>query len=127
MNNDPLDIIALLVALLTFVTSREVAAILGPYAAIMVAACGGAAVSLSGNDREMTLWRATFYICVRVLLAFILTVAIAKGIKKGFEWEPGVTMVPIAFAIGWIRDYDGVRTWMGGIVDKFFSRKADGR
>lgn len=127
MNNDPLDLVALLVALLTFVTSREVATILGPYAALMVAACGGAALSLSGNDRDMTLWRATLYVGVRVLVAFVLVVAIAKGIKAQFDVDPGITLIPLAFGIGWIRDYDGVRAWVGGIIDKIFSRKADGR
>ena len=127
MSNDPLDVIALLVALLTFVTSREIAAILGPYAAIVIAACAGAALSLSGNDKEMTLWRATWYVGVRILLAFVLTVALAKGIKAQFEWEPSVTLIPLAFGIGWVRDYDGMRSWAWGLIDKFFQRKADGR
>lgn len=127
MPNEPLDVIALLVALLTFVTSREVATILGPYAAIVVASCAGAAISLSGNDRDMTLRAASWYIAVRVLLAFILTVAMAKGIEAGTGWKAGVTLIPLAFGIGWIRDYDGVRSWAGGVIDKFLSRKADGR
>lgn len=127
MNNDPLDATALLIFLLTFVTSREAAAVIGPYAAIIVAACGGAALSLSGNDKDMSLWRATWYVGVRVVLAVLIVVSLAKGIKSGFGWEPSVTLIPLAIGIGWIRDYDHVRSWVGGIIDKFFSRKADGR
>lgn len=120
---DPLDVIALLVALLTFVTGREVAVLIGPYAAIMVAACAGAAVSLSGNDREMTVPRAIWYVTIRVLVAFTLTSALASALKNWLSWNPAVTLIPLAFGIGWIRDYDGVRAWFGDVIDKFVSRK----
>lgn len=126
MNNDPLDVVAFLVALLTFVTSKEIAYLLGPYAAIFVLASAGAALSLSSTDKVMTPVRATIYVSIRVLVAFVLTAAIAELLQNVIPWaKPRYTLVPIAFGIGWIKDYDSVRKWVAEMIQKWTNKGID--
>lgn len=126
MNTDPVDIITLLVALLALVTSREIAHTVSPYAAIMVLACAGAALSLSGNEKPMTTLQASVYVSVRVGVAIVLTVSIAEGLQLIAPWaKPRYTLIPLAFAIGWIRDYETVRTWFGDMITRFTVKKID--
>lgn len=103
---DPLDAPTAIAFFLTFVTSREVAEILGPYAAIIVAATASAGLSLSRNDTVTTLWRGMVYVGLRVLLASVLTVTAAKGIKAALDLDLVFTMIPLAIVIAWVRDYD---------------------
>lgn len=104
--NEPLDAPTLLAFILTFVTSREVAAILGPYAAIIVAATASAGLSLSRNDMITSLWRGMVYVGLRVMLASVLTVTAAKGLRAWLELDLAFTMIPLAILIAWVRDYD---------------------
>ena len=124
---DPQDIVSILIALIAFVVSKEVAHLVGPYAAIVVLACAGAALSLSGNEDDLTYGHAVMYVGVRVLVAVVLTVAIAELMHNVIPWaKPRVTLVPLAFGIGWVKDYGGIRTWLGEIIDKFATRRAGG-
>lgn len=124
---DPQDIVSVLIALIAFVVSKEVAHLVGPYAAIVVLACAGAALSLSGTEDELTYGRAVMYVGVRVMVAIVLTVAIAELMHGVVPWaKPKVTLIPLAFAIGWIKDYGSIRSWLGGIVDRLATRRADG-
>lgn len=109
MNPEPLDLIAALVALIALFTSKEIAQAIGPYAAIFVAACAGAAISISGNAKEMSAWEATWYVTARVLMAVVLTVTIAYIVKMKAGWDVRHTVIPIAFVIGWIRNYELLR------------------
>lgn len=106
MNNDLLDIVAFLVAVLTFVTSREIAQAVGPYAAVIVAASAGAAFSISGRGDEMGARKASIYVSVRVLAAVAITISAALAVQKYTGWDARHTLIPIAFLIGWVRDFD---------------------
>ena len=122
--HDPVDVVSFIIAFVAFFASQEIAILVGPYAAIIVLSAAGAALSLSGNEDEMSHWRAAWYISIRVMVAVVLTVSIAELLRNVIPWaKPRYTLVPMAFAIGWIKDYASVRAWMGGIVDKFVSRK----
>lgn len=122
---DPPDVVSLLIALVAIIASKEIAHLVGPYAAIVVLACAGASLSLSGSDEELTGFRAVVYIGVRVLVAVVLTVTLAELLQVAVPWlKPRYTLVPLAFGIGWIRDYSAVRDWLGGIVDGIVKRKA---
>lgn len=105
-NNNPEDFVGLLIALISMITGREMAALLGPYAAIIVLAVGGAMVALNGHEDEMTAWQAARYVLVRVVLAVGLTVSLAELLTGWVPWaKPRYTLIPLAFAIGYIRDY----------------------
>jgi len=124
--NEPVDFVALIIALFAMVTSVEIAQIIGPYASIMVLACAGAALSLSTNGKEMTTSQAVAYVSLRVVLAVALTVALAELLQKFVPWlNPRYTLIPLAFGIGWIRDYDTVRNWIGGIIDRLTTKRVD--
>lgn len=126
VQTDPLDIVALMIALLAFLVSKEVASIAGPYAAIAILACAGSALCLSGVEEKLTPMAGVFFIALRVLVAITITVALAEGVEWAFpSLKPRYTLAPIAFAIGWIRDYNTVRTWAGGLVERVLGRKVD--
>jgi hypothetical protein len=118
-----------MVALLAFITSRDVAIVAGPYAAIVILACAGAALSLSGAEERMSPFAGAWFIFVRVFIAVAITVALAEGMQWFFpKLAPRYTLAPIAFAIGWIKDYNSVRAWLGGLIDRFASKKvSDGQ
>ena len=125
--SEPLDLVSLLIALLAFIVSKDVAVTVGPYAAICVLACAGAGLSLSGNDRQMRFFEAIWYVSIRVLLAVVLTVGIAELLQKFVPYlVPRYTLIPLAFGIGWIRDYNSVRVWIGEVISKFIGKKTDG-
>jgi len=128
MQPEPLDLVSLLIALLAFIVSKDVAITVGPYASIVILACAGAGLSLSGNDKPMTLAQGCWYLTIRVLLAVSLTVGLAELLQKLIPWlAPRYTLIPLAFCIGWIRDYDSVRTFIGNLVSRILNRKADGQ
>ena len=124
---DPQDIVSVLIAIIAIIVSKEVAYLLGPYAAIIVLACAGASLALSGTEDDLNYGRAIIYIGVRVMLAIVLTVAIAELLENVIPWaKPRYTLVPLAFAIGWIKDYGGVMGWFGSVINRFVNRRVDG-
>lgn len=126
--NQPIDLVGLLIALLAFVFGKEMAAIVGPYAAIVILASAGAALSLSGHEEHFEPWRAAWYVAVRILIAVTLTVALAELVQHFVPaLLPRFTLIPLAFAIGWIRDYDAVRRWCGDTIARVIGRKVDGQ
>lgn len=132
MNNDPLDLIALFIALFTLVATKEVAQLAGPYAAIMVWGCAGAAVSLSGHRETMGAREAVWYVSVRVFLAIALTVMLAEVLQAVLPettskvLQPRYTVGPIAFLLGWVRDYNVAIQWLVERGKRLFTRKVDG-
>jgi hypothetical protein len=126
MQTEPQDFITVVVAILALVTSKELAGLVGPYAGIAACACAGAAVSLSGNDESMTVPQALGYVLLRVLLATILTVGLAELLQHVMPAiKPRYSLIPLAFAIGWIRDYSSLRAWLGDTIQTIISRRVD--
>lgn len=122
---DPPDVVSLLVALVALIASKELAHLVGPYAAIVVLAAAGASLSLSGHDEEITGAQAFIYVSVRVLVAASLTVALAELLQLAVPWaKPRYTLVPLAFGIGWIRDYREVGTMIGDIITNIIKKRA---
>ncbi len=122
--NDPMDFVAFVVAVLAMIASKEVAILVGPYAAIMVLACSGAALGLSLSDNDFSLRQAIFYVTLRVLLAIVLTIALAQLLESVASWaKPKYTVAPLAFVIGYIRDYRAVFNWFAEIVKGLVGKK----
>lgn len=133
MSTDPLDLAGLLVAIFALIVSKEVATILGPYAGIIVLACAGAAVALSGSDRKMTAREACWYFTWRAFVAAAATVMIAEllqivAAKVGLlDLKPRYTVAPIAFLIGWVKDYNTLLRSALDLVARVLQRKVDGK
>lgn len=125
-NNDPQDLITVIVALLAMITGQELANLIGPYAGIAALATAGAAVSLSGNEQKMTNWQACGYVSIRVLAATVLTVGVAELLQMIAPWaKPRYSLIPLAFGIGWIRDYNTVRTFLGDLIGRIANKRVD--
>jgi len=124
--NEPSDLLTLLVALIALITGREIAALIGPYAAIMILACAGAGVALSGVDKHMNNWEAMRYVSFRVLVAVCFTVGLAELVQQWFAWaKPRYTLMPLAFLIGWVRDYNAIAKSVAETITNVFKRKTD--
>ena len=126
MPPEPLDLVSLLIAILAFIVSKEIATAVGPYAAIVVLACAGAALSLSGIERQFNFPKAVWYVSIRILVAVVLTVSLAELLQHFAPWaKPRYTLIPLAFGIGWIRDYDSVRSWCRDLILRVINKRVD--
>ena len=126
MPSDPPDLVGVVIALLAFIVSKEVATTFGPYAAIMMLATAGASLSLSGSEENMGPWKAAWFVAIRVLLAIVITISFAELLQNLAPWlKPRYTMSPIAFGIGWIRDYNQIRAWFGRMIELFTTKRID--
>lgn len=114
MPNDPKNLIEVLIALLTLITSLEIAQLLGPYAAIVTASGAGAFLSLASTSKEMPRWwNPWVYVVIRVILAIVITVPLARLLGGVASWlVPNITLIPIALGLGLISDYETVRQWL---------------
>lgn len=122
----PKDPIEVIIALLGVITSLENAQLLGPYAAIIAAAGAGAYLSLTSNPRDMSTMRAIGYMLIRILLAVLITVPLARGLNSVAPWLlPNFSLIPLALVIGWIKDYESVKSWLAQKIDRLISRKIE--
>lgn len=125
MQKDPVDLVGLLIAALALVSSKEIAELVGPYMAIFILACAGAAFSASGGDK-MSAIETLKYMAVRVLIALAVTVSMAELLQK--VWPaitPRVSLIPLAFCIGAIRDFASLRDWVVDKLKTLVNRKID--
>lgn len=112
-----LDIVTVAIALLTLITGPEIAAMVGPYSVILLAAIGGAAWSASAMPAA-TSGATVRHIAFMVGLAVIGTVPLAEGVARlaGIEarWAFGPVAAVIAarpdWIVGWLRRWFSRRT-----------------
>ena len=125
--NEPHDFIGFVIAIMAAITSKEIAHLVGPYAAVIVLAVAGSGLALSSNDKMMTAWESARYAAIRVLLAVTLTVSVAELLEAVMPWlKPRYTMLPIAFGIGMIKDYPALMKWIGESIKSAVGRKING-
>lgn len=125
--NEPHDFIALVIAIMAAITSKEVANLIGPYAAVIVLALAGSGLALSSYDKVLSAFESFRYVMVRMLLAVTLTVSVAELLQAVIPWaKPRYSMLPIAFGIGMIRDYKAVMTWLGESIKGVVGKKLNG-
>lgn len=106
-NNDPADLVTLIVSLLAIFTGPEFARLLGPYAAIVLLAGAGAVWALTGLDAPMGRWQKVAYVAVRVFMAVVLTMAIVKLLQWAYApMKPEFTFAWVAFLIGRVPDFE---------------------
>jgi len=126
-NTEPIDFMALVMVFVAFLTNKEIAAQIGPYATIVILSCAGAGYSLSESETVRNRTQTCWYVLYRVGLAFFFSVTIAKGVQHFFPWaEPIYTVVPVAFCIGLM---DTIKRWVSPywdrIIDKWLPPKSD--
>ncbi|MFA6168948.1 MAG: hypothetical protein WC700_20145 [Gemmatimonadaceae bacterium] len=85
-----------------------------------MSASAGSALSLSATEKVMQKWwQPMYYIALRVGVAVVLTVAIAELAHSQVpEMKPRTLLVPLAFGIGWMSDYNSVMRWIGAALKK---------
>ena len=107
MRETPEHFINFAVLVLTYVISRDLAYLLGPYVAIGIAASAGAALAL-GSSPAMRWRQVVFYVGLRIAIAMALTVSIAELVHEaggGSRFAVLGLMPLIAFCIGVVKDY----------------------
>lgn len=124
MQNEPLDIISLLMLVLATITSRELAQAVGPYAAIGITAWAGAMFSLTSCNKKMTNRQAAWYVAARIVLAVLLTVSLAEILHSLWpSARPRYTLPPLAFCIGWVGDFERVKRWLVVGLEKLIGER----
>ena len=103
MNQPPVvDIVGLFVFIAAMIFSNEVAAVVGPYMVIVVAATLGASFKVARREKTTRTSAVLFFLRV-VGMAVILTVALALVLNSYRpDLSPRVTVAPIALLIGFI-------------------------
>jgi len=103
MNQQPVvDIVGLFVFIAAMIFSNEVAAVVGPYMVIVVAATLGASFKVARREKTTRTSAVLFFLRV-VGMAVILTVALALVLNSYRpDLSPRVTVAPIALLIGFI-------------------------
>lgn len=103
MSQQPIaDIVGLAVFIAALIFSTEVAAVVGPYMVIVVAATLGASFKVARRDKSTRTSAVLFFLRV-VGMAVILTVALAVALNSYRpDLSPRVTVAPIALLIGFV-------------------------
>lgn len=96
------DVIGLFVFIATLMFSSEVAAVVGPYMVIVIAASIGGSFALARREpgtRAQAVW---FFFRV-VGLAVLMTGGLAYGVAVWHpEFSPRLTIAPIALVVGYV-------------------------
>jgi hypothetical protein len=116
----PLDIVTVAIAVAALVTGPDLAALIGPYSVILLAAVGGAAWSASSTP-EGTRKATLTHMLAMVGLALIGTVPLAEALARfaGIEarWVFGPMAAVIAarpdWVVGWVRRWFATKTKEG--------------
>lgn len=122
---DQLDIIAVLTALAGVMFTPAAAAIVGPYAAIVIAAMTGAAFGLSRRGPSSR-WEAIKFQGRAIFMAILLTVTICNLLETYvFQREVKWFLVPVALGIGWMGDdWPKVLSWITSTLKRIVLRWA---
>ena len=97
------DVIGLFVFLATLLFSQEVAAVVGPYMVIVIAASIGGSFALARREPEESRLHAVWFFFRVVGLAVLMTAGIAYAVSVWHpEFSPRLTVAPIALVLGYI-------------------------
>lgn len=125
MQQSPLDLIGLVMFFFAMIVGKEIADATTPYVAIIMLSAGGAFLALYGGPDSTPPKQAILFVFLRVFLAFSITVSLAEVLQHFFaQARPRYTIIFIAFFIGWVKDFNVIRTWVGGYIARIFEKKA---
>lgn len=125
MTNPNLDPVSVAVALLTVSIGPQLAAIVGPYAVIVLAAITGAAWAL-GRREASTRTNAFVYFGRITATAVLLSVAIESAVHRWImPTETHWLLAPIALLVGGIGDdWPAVGRWFIERIGRLIERRA---
>lgn len=126
MTQQHLDPVTVATAVAATVVGPTLAAVLGPYAVIILGATTGAAWALS-RQKEMSRLGAAWYFMRLNATALLLTVSMAAMVNKwgGFSEERWL-LAPIALLVGGIGDdWPRVIKWVVGRLGRLVDRRID--
>lgn len=125
MTNPNLDPVSVAVALLTVSIGPQLAAIVGPYAVIVLASITGAAWAL-GRREESTRTAAFAYFGRIAATAVLLSVAIESAVHRWvLETDTHWLLAPIALLVGGIGDdWPTVGRWVIERIGRLIERRA---
>jgi hypothetical protein len=122
MQPEPNDLIGLVIAIITYIGSKELAEIVGPYVAIIIAATMAAGWALS-RAGELSRYQSFKFILLRAGTAVIFAVTLAQLLHMAAAWiSVRWVMVPIAFLIGLVKDLDELKEYKNSILGWFKNR-----
>jgi hypothetical protein len=122
--NTPIDFPDAVIALIAAFTGHTVATYVGPYAVIFLFACLGAAVRLSYKDEDTENINAVRFVTLRICIAVMVGVTCAELLELVVSAaKPKYTVAPLAFVIGWIKDYRAVFNWFAEVVKGFVGKR----
>ncbi|MBO0943368.1 hypothetical protein J1N44_17050 [Acidovorax temperans] len=127
MNAQQLDPVSVAVALASVLFGPALAAIIGPYAVILISATVGAAWALGRRDPAAKLSAAWYFLRLNAT-AILITVSIAKlaGIWLGVA-DHSWMLAPIALVVGGVGDdWPVVGRWLVAAAGRIFERRAGG-
>lgn len=122
-----IDVIGLFVFISSVIFSADVAAIIGPYVAIVVAAAIGASFSLARRDQSSRVNALLFFLRVCGLAVLVAGAAAAFLSRVHPVLTERALLAPVAFAIGLIgEDWSDLRRWALEYARDLFFRKRGG-
>lgn len=121
---DPLTILALIIAA---VAGPRLAAVISPYAVIVIAATIGGAWSL-GARATSGRFSAVWYFVRLLATALVITTSLAKIFGHWVPWVDAQYLIaPIALAIGAVGDrWRAVFSWAMGAAGRILERRLGG-
>lgn len=128
MNPHPqLDLVSVVIALISGVLAPQLAAVIGPYVVIVLAASTGAAWALSRREPGSRLGALAFFMLL-VASAVMLTAAVAMGLSRWLGWQDTSWLfAPIAVIIGAIGDdWPRIGRWAIDRARGWFERSSTG-
>lgn len=125
MQPSQIDPVSAAIALAGVLFGPALAAIIGPYAVIVIAATVGAAWSLGRRDQTMR-WGAAWYFLRLNATAVLITVGIATLAAKWLGvTEQNWLLAPVAILVGAVGDdWPRVTRWMIVRAGRIFERRA---
>ena len=127
-NNSNLDIVYVMVAILSGLFGPQMAAIVGPFAVIVLSAVGGAAWSVGRRPLELRSVGNDSFFFFRLALTAIM---VAGGIAVFAERWTGAdtrqwTLPVIAMLIGAVGDdWPSVGQWVSSVVRRWATKKTE--
>lgn len=127
-NNSNLDIVYVMVTVLSALFGPQMAAIIGPFAVIVLGSVGGAAWSVGRRPSDKrSIGNDAFFFFRLTLTAITVTGGIAVFAERWTGADTRQWTLPvIALLIGAIGDdWPGVGRWFASVVRRWVARKAD--
>lgn len=127
MNQPPLDPVSVAIAISSVVFGPTLAAVIGPYAVIIIASTVGAAWALGRRDPGARLGAALYFLRLNAT-AVLVTVGLAN---LGARWlgydDTRWMLAPIALVVGGVGDdWPRVGRWILHRVARVLERRAGG-